>query len=410
MSTMLPPPVSRNRSATVLALIVACLLALTSLAGDAYAAQPPVGLGTANPFAVLAGSTVTNTGPSTINGNLGVSPGAAVTGFPPGTVNGTIDKANAVASQAQSDLTTAYNDAAGRTPALAVSADLGGQTLTPGVYKSASSLGLTGTLTLDAQGDPDAVFIFQAGSTLTTAGGVNLINGAQSCNVFWQVGSSATLGTPPSPSSVFRGTILALTSITLVTGVTVDGRALARNGAVTLDTNTITPAPCTTGGGTGGGGTTTTPGGGGTTTRPAGGGGTTTTSGGGGTGSTPGGGGTTTTPGGGGTGSTPGGGGTGSTPGGGGTGSTPGGGGTGSTPGGGGTGSTPGGGGTDESRATTGGGDSTQGGTNAGPSTSTSTNNLPFTGLDVLWLVLGGAILSVAGMALRRGALRRQGE
>ena len=362
MSTMLPPPVSRNRSATVLALIVACLLALTSLAGDAFAAQPPVGLGTANPFAVLAGSTVTNTGPSTINGNLGVSPGAAVTGFPPGTVNGTIDKANAVASQAQSDLTTAYNDAAGRTPALAVSADLGGQTLTPGVYKSASSLGLTGTLTLDAQGDPDAVFIFQAGSTLTTAGGVNLINGAQSCNVFWQVGSSATLGTPPSPSSVFRGTILALTSITLVTGVTVDGRALARNGAVTLDTNTITPAPCTTGGGTGGGGTTTTPGGGGT----------------------------------------------GSTPGGGGTGSTPGGGGTGSTPGGGGTGSTPGGGGTDESRATTGGGDSTQGGTNAGPST--STNNLPFTGLDVLWLVLGGAILSVAGMALRRGALRRQGE
>jgi len=379
--------------------VVACLVALALLASDALAAQPPVGLGTANPFAVLAGSTVTNTGPSTINGNLGVSPGAAVTGFPPGTVNGTIDKANAVASQAQSDLTTAYNDAAGRTPALAVSADLGGQTLTPGVYKSDSSLGLTGTLTLDAQGDPDAVFIFQAGSTLTTAGGVNLINGAQSCNVFWQVGSSATLGTPPAPSSVFRGTILALTSITLVTGVTVDGRALARNGAVTLDTNTITPAPCTTGGGTGGGGTTTTPGGGGTTTTP----------GGGGTGSTPGGGGTGSTPGGGGTGSTPGGGGTGSTPGGGGTGSTPGGGGTGSTPGGGGTGSTPGGT-TDESRATTGGGDSTQGGTNAGPSTSTSTNNLPFTGLDVLWLVLGGAILLVAGMALRRGALRRQGE
>jgi len=148
--------------------VVACLVALALLASDALAAQPPVGLGTANPFAVLAGSTVTNAGPSTINGNLGVSPGAAVTGVPPGTVNGTIDKANGVASQAQSDLTTAYNDAAGPTPALSVSADLGGQTLTAGVYKSAASLGLTGTLTLDAQGDPNAVFIFQAGSTLTT--------------------------------------------------------------------------------------------------------------------------------------------------------------------------------------------------------------------------------------------------
>lgn len=128
------PPVTRSRAGAVALPVVACLVALALLASDALAAQPPVGLGTANPFAVLAGSTVTNAGPSTINGNLGVSPGAAVTGFPPGTVNGTIDKANGVASQAQSDLTTAYNDAAGPTPALSVSADLGGQTLTAGVY------------------------------------------------------------------------------------------------------------------------------------------------------------------------------------------------------------------------------------------------------------------------------------
>ncbi|MEO6858729.1 MAG: ice-binding family protein [Solirubrobacteraceae bacterium] len=211
---------------------------------DALAAQPPVGLGTADSFAVLAGSTVTNTGPSTVNGDLGVSPGAAVTGFPPGTVNGTIHAVDAVATQAQSDLTTAYNDAAGRTPAVTVSGDLGGQTLTAGVYKSASSLGLTGTLTLNAQGDPNAVFIFQAGSTLTTASGshVNLINGAQPCNVFWQVGSSATLGT----TSVFSGDILALTSISMDNRVTDNGAALARNGAVTLIDDTITAAHCTT--------------------------------------------------------------------------------------------------------------------------------------------------------------------
>jgi len=229
-------------------------MALAMFASDAHAAQPPVGLGTAGSFAVLAGSTVTNTGPSTINGNLGLSPGTAVTGFPPGTVNGTIHAADAEAGQAQSDLTTAYNDAAGRTPALSVSGDLGGLMLTPGVYKSGSSLGLTGTLTLDAQGNPDAVFIFQAGSTLTTASGsrVNLINGALACNVFWQIGSSATLGT----SSVFTGNILALRSISLNAGVTLNGRALARSGAVTLINDTITRPGCATGGGgTGGGGT-----------------------------------------------------------------------------------------------------------------------------------------------------------
>ncbi|MBK5230344.1 MAG: DUF3494 domain-containing protein [Thermoleophilia bacterium] len=221
------------------------LVALTSLASDARAAQPTVGLGTADGFAVLAGSTVTNTGPSTLNGDLGLSPGSSVTGFPPGTVNGAIHVTDAVAGQAQTDTTTAYNDAAGRTPALSVAADLGGLTLSPGVFKSGSSLGLTGDLTLNAQGNPDAVFIFQAGSALTTASGsrVNLINGAQACNVFWQIGSSATLGT----TSVFAGNILALTSIELNNGVTLNGRALARNGAVTLINDTISAAHCAAG-------------------------------------------------------------------------------------------------------------------------------------------------------------------
>ncbi|WP_249019589.1 ice-binding family protein [Conexibacter sp. S30A1] len=224
------------------------LLALAWPAYNAYAAQAPVGLGTASSFAVLAGSTVTNTGPSTLNGDLGLSPGTAITGFPPGNVNGTTHVADAVAVQAQSDLTTAYNDAAGRTPVVTVTSDLGGQTLAPGVYNSASSLGLTGTLTLDAQGNPNAVFIFQAGSTLTTASAsaVNLINGAQACNVYWQVGSSATLGA----SSVFVGNILADTSVSLNDNVTVFGRALARNGAVTLIDDTITPSACATAGGT----------------------------------------------------------------------------------------------------------------------------------------------------------------
>jgi ice-binding like protein len=203
-------------------------------------------LGTATSFAVLAGTTVTNTGPSIISGDLGVSPGSAITGFPPGVViNGTVHAADAAAAQAQIDLTTGYNDAAGQAPDFDVTGvDLGGLNLTPGVYNATSSLGLTGTLTLDAQGNPNAVFIFQAGSTLTTASAstVNLIGGAQACNVFWQVGSSATLGTGTS----FVGSILALTSITVTTGTTVAGRTLARNGAVTLETNAITQPTCAT--------------------------------------------------------------------------------------------------------------------------------------------------------------------
>ena len=205
-------------------------------------AQPTVNLGTAGNFAVLAGSGITNTGPTTITGDVGTFPTTTEVGFGTVTLIGTNHGGDAVTQVAKTDLVTAYNDAAGRVPAVVVAGDLGGQTLVPGVYQSASSLGLTGTLTLDAQGDPNAVFIFQMGSTLTTASGsnVSLINGAQSCNVFWQVGSSATLGT----GSTFRGTILALTSITATTGVVVDGRLLARNGAVTLDTNTITRSLC----------------------------------------------------------------------------------------------------------------------------------------------------------------------
>jgi hypothetical protein len=204
-----------------------------------------VNLGTAGNFAVLAGTTVTNTGLSNITGDLGVSPGTAVTGFPPGIIIGAQHDGDAVALQAKSDLTAAYTNAAQWTPATSVSGDLGGQTLTPGAYNSASSLGLTGTLTLNAQGNPGAVFIFQMGSTLTTAAAsrVVLTGGAQAANVYWQVGSSATLGT----NSVLAGNILALTSITVTTGATINGRALAINGAVTLDTNTITATVVVTG-------------------------------------------------------------------------------------------------------------------------------------------------------------------
>ena len=203
------------------------------------AAQSAPPLATAQSFAVLGGSAVTNTGASVITGDLGVSPGSAVTGFPPGlVVGGTIHAADATAGSAQTSLTNAYNDAAGRPCTLNLTGqDLGGKVLTAGVYCFSTSAQLTGLLTFDAQGDPNAVFIIQIGSTLTTASGstVLVINGGNPCNVFWQVGSSATLGT----NSSFAGNILALTSITLTTGAAVRGRTLARNGAVTLDTNTV---------------------------------------------------------------------------------------------------------------------------------------------------------------------------
>jgi len=221
------------------------LLVPLFLAASAHAGPITINLGNAASFAVLAGSTVTNTGPSVISGNLGVSPGSSVTGFPPGLVNnGAIHAADSAAAQAQASLVTAYNAAAALTPTQNLTGlNLGGLTLTPGVYFFANSAQLTGTLILDAQGDPNAVFVFQIGSTLTTASAssVVFINGGQGLNTFWQVGSSATLGT----ATQFTGNILALTSITLNTGANINcGRALARNGAVTLDTNNVFIAPC----------------------------------------------------------------------------------------------------------------------------------------------------------------------
>jgi hypothetical protein len=202
--------------------------------------QGGVALGAAANYAVLAGSTVTSINATTLNGDLGVAPGSAVTGFPPGTVNGDLHAGDSAAGLAEAALTVAYNDAKGRTLApVSVAGNLGGQTLAPGLYKSTGSLEISsGDLVLDAQGNPNGVFIFQIASTLTTTAGrqVTLSGGAKASNVFWQVGSSATLGT----TSAFKGTIMADQSITLNTGATLDGRALARIGAVTMDANVIT--------------------------------------------------------------------------------------------------------------------------------------------------------------------------
>jgi type VI secretion system secreted protein VgrG len=237
------------RSMSIFIAILFCVVIYTP--AKVLAAEAPVNLGTTSSFAVLAGTTVTNTGTTVVSGsaggNVGVSAGTEVTGFsgpPTGTIiDGTIHANDAVAIQAQVDLTTVYNEAAGRPVTQELSGtDLGGLTLTSGVYFFSSSAQLTGTLTLDAEGNPDAAFIFQIGSTLTTAGAsnVSLINGAQYCRVFWQVGSSATLGT----NSNFIGHIFALTSITATTGATIQGQLLARNGAVTLDSNTIINGFC----------------------------------------------------------------------------------------------------------------------------------------------------------------------
>ena len=216
------------------------LLTLPLLIAGAFANS--VQLGTAGSYAVLAGSTVTNTGSSVLTGNLGVSAGCALTGFPPGSVSGTIHKCDAAAAQAQRDLTTAYNTAAGLTrTATLTGKDLGGMTLTSGVYFFATSAQLTGTLILE--GTPGSQFVFQIGSTLTTASSssvvfINSLTGKPStdANIFWQVGSSATLGT----GTTFEGNVLANTSITLTTGATIGcGSALAITGAVTLDSNVI---------------------------------------------------------------------------------------------------------------------------------------------------------------------------
>jgi hypothetical protein len=211
-------------------------VATIALAGTVLAASS-VNLGTAKSFAVLAGTTITNTGSTTITGDVGLHPGDAVTGFADVTLHGAQHIGDAVASGAKDALVGAYNDAAGAKPVNQVPTELGGTTLVPGVYASAT-LGLTGTLTLDGGG----VYIFQAGSTLITAPGssVKLTNGASACDVYWQVGSSATLDTTTS----FKGTILALTSIALNNGVTLEGRALARNGEVTMINDTIDSSSC----------------------------------------------------------------------------------------------------------------------------------------------------------------------
>lgn len=204
--------------------------------------QAPVPLASAATFEILAGSTVTNTGPTIITGgDLGLSPGSAVTGFPPGSLvlPATMHITDPTAAQAQLDLTVAYNYAAGLPGGAVLPGDMAGLTFTPGLYKTSSTVMLSvGNVTLDAQGDANAVFIFQVASTLTTLGSTKVIlaGGAQAKNIFWQVGSSATLGT----NSVFEGTILSLQAITLQTGASLTGRALARNAAVTLDTNAVT--------------------------------------------------------------------------------------------------------------------------------------------------------------------------
>jgi hypothetical protein len=204
------------------------------------AGQAPVVLGAAGDYAVLAGSTITSINATTVHGDLGLAPGSAVTGFPPGTVDGTIHAGDSAAGLAKAALTVAYNDAKGRSLApVSVAGNLGGQTLSPGLYKSTGSLEVSsGDLVLDAKGNASGVFIFQIASTLTTTSSrqVILSGGAKAANIFWQVGSSATLGT----TSIFKGTIMADQSITIGTGATLDGRALARIGAVTMDSNTIT--------------------------------------------------------------------------------------------------------------------------------------------------------------------------
>jgi hypothetical protein len=236
-------------------LILLGSLSTLIFASSALGATATVGLGTAAPFSVLGGSTVTNTGPTTMFGDLGLAPGSSVTGEPH--VLGQTHVDDAVANEAKSSLTTAYNDAATRPSSGSAGTELAGQELSPGVYTAGSSLLLSsGSVTLNAEGDPNAVFIFQIPTTLTTGSNtsVALVGGAQACNVFWQIGSSATLGS----GTHFVGTIMAAASITANTAATIHGRLLAQTGAVTLEDNTITTSNCASSVSGSGGGTETT--------------------------------------------------------------------------------------------------------------------------------------------------------
>jgi uncharacterized repeat protein (TIGR01451 family) len=247
ISIMLKNQLNRSRvlrkltAQTIVRSLLTMLLAAYPLQ-SAMAQVAPL-LGKAQGFAVLGSSNVTSTGLTTITGDLGVSPGTVVTGFPPGTVTkGTIHTADTLSALAQSDVITAYNNLAGQACDFDLTGqDLSGMTLAPAAYCFSSSAQLTGLLTLNAGGNPNAVWVFIIGSTLTTASNtsVQLTNGGQDYNVFWQVGSSATLGT----GTAFKGNILALTSITLTTGTTLSGRALVQNGVVTLDSNTVSLPP-----------------------------------------------------------------------------------------------------------------------------------------------------------------------
>lgn len=221
-----------NKHNMVTAMVALSFVGLQSQANAQF-------LGSANSFAILGGSTVTNTGNTVVNGNLGVSPGTAITGFPPGIVNGNKYDGDSVAAQAEAGAHTAYNELAGETPTeILTGQDLGGLTLAPGTYFFESSANLTGILTLDSQGNPNARFDFLMGSTLTTASNAAVdVLGGDGSNVYWQVGSSATLGTGTN----FAGHIIADQSVTLTTGAKIlNGSAIALNGAVTMDGNTVT--------------------------------------------------------------------------------------------------------------------------------------------------------------------------
>jgi hypothetical protein len=221
---------------------VTAVAVVSVLAPAPAMAADPVDLGTAADFSVLAGETVTNTGPTTAEQDIGVYEGSAIEGFPPGTAGG-FHRADEIAEQAKADLTAAYLVAEAEPVDDTIDTELGGEVITPGTYDSESgTFEITGTLTLDAEGNNNSVFIFQTASTLVTMSGSSIvfINGASPCNVFWRVGSSATLGT----DSTFVGNILALTSITATTRAQVDGRLLARNGSVTMDANAVTEPVC----------------------------------------------------------------------------------------------------------------------------------------------------------------------